>query len=114
VLLRSSPAIPERGDATLKFFDWALTNGQQAAENLDYVPLPAAVVDEVRAQLRTRIKSLSDKALLRSDPRGAQRCAVIEMHDGFLRPTVSGHIRVMTFIYPILVSRSTLFFARRK
>jgi phosphate transport system substrate-binding protein len=63
VLLRSSPAIPERGDATLKFFDWALTNGQQAAEKLDYVPLPAAVVDEVRAQLRTRIKSLSDKAV---------------------------------------------------
>ena len=28
----------------LKFFDWALKNGQKMAEELDYVPLPDAVV----------------------------------------------------------------------
>lgn len=63
VLLRSTPAMPERSGETLKFFDWALTNGQQAAESLDYIPLPAAVVDEVRTQLRTKIKSSSGKAI---------------------------------------------------
>jgi phosphate transport system substrate-binding protein len=63
VLLRSSPALPERSSETLKFFDWALTNGQQAAEDLDYIPLPTAVVDEVRTQLRTKLKSSSAKAI---------------------------------------------------
>ncbi|WP_168666674.1 hypothetical protein [Paraburkholderia sp. SG-MS1] len=47
----------------MKFFDWALTNGQQAAEKLDYVTLPAAVLDEVRTQLRSRMKSSSGKAI---------------------------------------------------
>lgn len=57
VLLRSSPPLPERNSDTLKFFDWALANGQQAAEDLDYIPLPAPILDEVRTQLRARIKS---------------------------------------------------------
>jgi phosphate transport system substrate-binding protein len=34
----------------LKFFDWAYTNGDAAAGQLDYVPLPAAVKDLVRKQ----------------------------------------------------------------
>ncbi|MGF6573136.1 phosphate transport system substrate-binding protein [Paraburkholderia sp. GAS333] len=63
VLLRNASALPERSGETLKFFDWALTNGQQAAENLDYIPLPAAVTDEVRTQLRARIKNLSSKSI---------------------------------------------------
>jgi phosphate transport system substrate-binding protein len=63
VLLRSTPAMPERSGEALKFFDWALTNGQEAAENMDYIPLPAAIVDEVRTELRTRIKSSSGKAI---------------------------------------------------
>ncbi|RKT26408.1 phosphate ABC transporter substrate-binding protein (PhoT family) [Paraburkholderia sp. RAU2J] len=63
VLLHSTPAMSQRGDETLKFFDWALANGRQAAEDLDYVPLPAAVVDEVRAQLRSKIRSASGKAI---------------------------------------------------
>ena len=29
--------------AALKFFDWAYTKGDKAAEELDYVPLPDAV-----------------------------------------------------------------------
>jgi phosphate transport system substrate-binding protein len=35
---------------TLKFFDWAFTNGDQAASDLEYVPLPTAVKDLVRKQ----------------------------------------------------------------
>jgi phosphate transport system substrate-binding protein len=61
VLLRNTPTPPERNSDALKFFDWALGNGQQAAEDLDYIPLPAAIVEEVRTQLRTRIKSPATK-----------------------------------------------------
>jgi len=32
----------------LKFFDWAYTNGDKMAEELDYVPLPDSVVTEVK------------------------------------------------------------------
>jgi phosphate transport system substrate-binding protein len=32
----------------LKFFDWAYTNGGNAAEALDYVPLPESVVAQIK------------------------------------------------------------------
>ena len=35
-----------RADA-LKFFDWAYTNGDKMAEELDYVPMPDAVVEMI-------------------------------------------------------------------
>jgi phosphate transport system substrate-binding protein len=35
--------------AALKFVDWAFKNGDQMALDLDYVPLPATVKDQVRA-----------------------------------------------------------------
>ncbi len=34
----------ETGVQTLKFFDYAMKNGQAAANSLDYVPLPDNVV----------------------------------------------------------------------
>lgn len=34
----------------LEFFDWAYSNGGDAAEKLDYVPMPANVVDMVEAK----------------------------------------------------------------
>lgn len=63
VLLHSTQVKPERGEATLKFLDWALTHGDQAAEELDYIPLPPAVADEIREQLHARVKSVSGKAV---------------------------------------------------
>lgn len=39
---------PDRGAAMLKFFDWVYANDGQAADALDYIPLPEAVVTEVR------------------------------------------------------------------
>jgi phosphate transport system substrate-binding protein len=63
VLLRNTQDKPDHGGETLKFFDWALTNGKQAAEDLDYIPLPAAVANEVRLQLRNRIKTSSGKPI---------------------------------------------------
>ena len=34
----------------LKFFDWAFTQGDKMAEDLEYVPLPTAVKDLIRKQ----------------------------------------------------------------
>lgn len=45
VLLKTTGA---RNHDVLQFFDWALTHGQQTADELDYVPLPAAAVTKVR------------------------------------------------------------------
>jgi phosphate transport system substrate-binding protein len=40
----------------LKFYDWAFKNGQKAADELDYVPLPAKVVNLVEASWKAQIK----------------------------------------------------------
>ncbi len=42
--------------AALKFFDWAFKSGQSLAEGLDYVPLPAGVVQLVEKTWSTDIK----------------------------------------------------------
>ncbi len=48
VLMRTdTPAA--RNQAAVKFFDWALKNGQSDAEKLDYVPLPDSVVKRIEA-----------------------------------------------------------------
>ena len=36
------------GQATLQFFDWAFEHGAELARTLDYVPLPDAVVTQIR------------------------------------------------------------------
>jgi phosphate transport system substrate-binding protein len=38
------------GAAVMRFFDWAFKNGDAAAEQLDYVPLPASVKAQVRKE----------------------------------------------------------------
>ena len=38
---------PAASAEALKFFDWAYKNGKQAAEALDYVPLPDAVTAQI-------------------------------------------------------------------
>lgn len=63
LLLHATQDKPDRGDATLKFFDWVFANGGRAAEALDYIPLPEAVVTAVRTQLRTQVKDASGKAV---------------------------------------------------
>ncbi|MDT7836686.1 phosphate ABC transporter substrate-binding protein PstS [Aquabacterium sp. OR-4] len=41
---------PASASAALKFFDWAFANGDKAADDLDYVPLPDSVKALVRKQ----------------------------------------------------------------
>ena len=38
---------PAASGEALKFFDWAYKNGKQAAEALDYVPLPDTVIGQI-------------------------------------------------------------------
>jgi phosphate transport system substrate-binding protein len=48
ILVHAKQADATKGREVLKFFDWAYKNGDGAAAQLDYVPLPAGVKDLVR------------------------------------------------------------------
>ena len=50
VLVYRAPADPAKTSEVLKFFDWAYTNGDKLASDLDYVPLPDNVVSLVKAE----------------------------------------------------------------
>jgi phosphate transport system substrate-binding protein len=52
-------AVPQDVAATaeaLKFFDWAYKSGGDMAAALDYVPLPAALIKQVRATWKAEVK----------------------------------------------------------
>jgi phosphate transport system substrate-binding protein len=50
ILMHKLQAKPEQGGHSLKFFDWAYSNGDKMATELEYVPLPDAVKALVRKQ----------------------------------------------------------------
>jgi phosphate transport system substrate-binding protein len=43
---------PQQAAAALKFFDWAYSNGDKMADELDYVPMPENVESIIRTQWR--------------------------------------------------------------
>jgi phosphate transport system substrate-binding protein len=49
ILMHVKQDKPTQAAETLKFFDWSYKNGSKMAEELDYVPLPPAVVKLVSA-----------------------------------------------------------------
>lgn len=49
LLVYAKPEKPEDVQAALKFVDWSFKNGDKMALELDYVPLPENVKDQVRA-----------------------------------------------------------------
>jgi phosphate transport system substrate-binding protein len=55
ILVHKDQKDPKTAEAVLKFFDWAYANGDAAAGQLDYVPLPASVKDLVRKQWTSEI-----------------------------------------------------------
>jgi phosphate transport system substrate-binding protein len=63
ILVHKTAAKPERTREVLKFFQWAFANGQKLAAELDYVPLPAAVVKAVQASW-AEVKDASGKPVL--------------------------------------------------
>ena len=48
ILMHTSQDKPANGSETLKFFNWAYANGEKAASDLDYVPMPAAAVAAIQ------------------------------------------------------------------
>ena len=54
---------PANASNALKFFEWAYLNGDKTADDLDYVPLPAAVKDLVRKHWSGNIKDGAGKAI---------------------------------------------------
>lgn len=63
ILMHAKQDKPENGREVLKFFDWAYKNGAKMADELDYVPMPEAVVKQVQAEWRAKIKDAAGKPL---------------------------------------------------
>ncbi len=63
ILMHKVQDKPAAAAASLKFFDWAYTQGDKMADELDYVPLPASVKDLIRKQWADQIKDAAGKAI---------------------------------------------------
>jgi phosphate transport system substrate-binding protein len=63
ILMHKTQANVARGVETLKFFDWSFKNGDAAAAELDYVPLPDSVTKLVQDAWRANLKDAAGKAL---------------------------------------------------
>ncbi|MFX8145289.1 phosphate ABC transporter substrate-binding protein PstS, partial [Acinetobacter baumannii] len=63
ILMFKSQDKPAQAAAALKFFDWAYKGGDDAAKGLDYVPLPDAVKNQIRATWKSNVKDASGKAI---------------------------------------------------
>jgi phosphate transport system substrate-binding protein len=57
ILVYQQPADAAPVNEALKFFAWAYKDGAAMASELDYVPLPAALVDQVKKTWRTQISA---------------------------------------------------------
>jgi phosphate transport system substrate-binding protein len=63
ILVYKSQVNAKTGAAVLDFFDWAYHNGQQLAEKLDYVPMPANVVSLVEKTWASTVKGEDGSAV---------------------------------------------------
>ncbi len=63
ILMHKSQADAAKGAEVLKFFEWAFKNGQKTAAELDYVPIPAAVVKLIEDAWRKELKTAAGQAL---------------------------------------------------
>jgi phosphate transport system substrate-binding protein len=66
ILMHKDQANAAKAAAALKFFDWCYKNGATAAEKLNYVPLPANVIDMVHKTWEQAIKA-NGQPVLRSE-----------------------------------------------
>ena len=63
ILMPTEPKDPVAATAALKFFDWAYGNGNEAAQSLDYIPMPKNVVELVKQEWASDIKGADGKPL---------------------------------------------------
>ncbi|HEY6926648.1 MAG TPA: phosphate ABC transporter substrate-binding protein PstS [Steroidobacteraceae bacterium] len=58
ILVYAQPQDATATGEALKFFNWAYKSGTQMAAELDYVPLPEALIKQVRATWKSEIKGI--------------------------------------------------------
>ena len=63
ILVPKQPPDPVATAEALKFFAWAFDKGDKMAEELDYVPMPRNVVNEIKRVWASEIKDTSGKPL---------------------------------------------------
>ena len=63
ILIPKSADKPEQVAEVLRFFDWAYANGDSLALELDYVPIPDSVVQQVHAAWGSNVKDSAGKSL---------------------------------------------------
>ncbi|HET9903813.1 MAG TPA: phosphate ABC transporter substrate-binding protein PstS [Xanthobacteraceae bacterium] len=63
ILVHKQPQDPAAVREALKFFAWAYRNGDKMAESLDYVPMPASVVEAIEKTWSSEIKDAAGKPL---------------------------------------------------
>ena len=63
ILMHKQQADAAKGKEVLKFFDWAYKNGDAAAAELDYVPMPDAVTKLMEGAWRANLKDAAGKAI---------------------------------------------------
>ncbi len=66
ILIHKQPQDPVAAGEALKFFSWAYAKGGKLAEDLDYVPLPASVVGQIKNTWATEIKTSDGKTIYSS------------------------------------------------
>ncbi len=62
ILVHARQEKPENGREVLKFFEWSFKNGGAMASELDYVPMPDAVIREIQTAWKT-VTDSSGKAI---------------------------------------------------
>ncbi len=55
IIMYKNPKNKEQSADVLKFFDWAFKNGKNLALELDYVPLPDSLTNQIRQRVWTQI-----------------------------------------------------------
>ena len=64
ILMYKTQDKPASGANVLRFFDWAYSNGDKMADELEYVPLPASVKELVKKAWSASIKDAAGKAVV--------------------------------------------------
>lgn len=67
ILLHKNPKDPALALEALKFFDWAFRKGDKLAEELDYIPMPDAVVSLVKKTWSDNVKGTDGKPLFKEN-----------------------------------------------
>src|SRR6266853_1503893 len=68
ILIHKQPQDPVAATEALKFFAWAYSKGGKMAEDLDFVPMPAAVVGTIESAWAREIKDAGGKPLFTAPP----------------------------------------------